>query len=68
MWVASPVTRFTEMAPSWVIFWASFSEAFHLTDVRKLVQQAPHMDRQASPVEVVRLVAQQVEKLGVHEN
>src|SRR5699024_12472135 len=25
------------------------------------------MDRQASPVEVVRLVAQQVEKLGVHE-
>ena len=25
------------------------------------------MDRQAAPVEVVRLVAQEVEKLGVHE-
>ena len=25
------------------------------------------MDRQATPVEVVRLVTQQVEKLGVHE-
>ena len=25
----SPVTRFTEMAPSQVIFWDSFSEAFH---------------------------------------
>ena len=35
--------------------------------IRKLVQQAPHMDRQAATVEVVRLVAQEVEKLGVHE-
>ena len=25
------------------------------------------MDRQAAPVEVVRLVAQEVEKLGIHE-
>lgn len=39
----------------------------HLRAHRKLIQQAPHMDRQASPVEVVRLIAQQIEKLGVHE-
>ena len=38
-----------------------------LPDVGKLVQQAPHMDGQAAAVEVVRLVAQEVEKLGVHE-
>ena len=35
--------------------------------VRKFIQQAPHMDRQAAAVEVVRLITQEVKKLGVHE-
>ena len=38
-----------------------------LPDVRKLVQQAPDMDRQTPAVHVVRLVAQKIEKLGIHQ-
>ena len=40
-----------------------------LPDVGALVDQAPHMDRQFAAVLVIRLVAQQIEKLGVdHRN
>lgn len=42
-------------------------EVRDLPDIRKLIQQTPHMDRQSAAVEVVRLVAQQIEKLRVHE-
>ena len=37
-----------------------------LPDVGRLVDQAAHMDRQPSPINVIRLLAQQIEQLGVH--
>ena len=44
----------------------SFS-SWDLPDVGALVDQAPHMDRQPAAVHIVRFFAQQIEKLGVHE-
>lgn len=35
--------------------------------VRKLLQNEPHMDGQAPAVEVIGLVAEQIEKLAIHE-
>ena len=37
----------------------------NLTDVSTLIDQAPHMDRQLAAVLVIRLIAEQIEKLGV---
>ena len=40
-----------------------------LPDVGALVDQAPHMDRQLAAVLVIRLITEQIEKLGVdHRN
>ena len=42
-------------------------EVRYLADVGKLVQDQTDMDGQSPTVEVIRLVAEQIEKLTIHE-
>ena len=66
----SKTTSFIQLFVTLGYAFVGYSHRFrHRTchTVGELVQEAPHMNRQAAAVEVVRLVTQKVEKLGVHE-